>query len=112
MSAAVPGVIVTTANEVAGYRIAEYKGVVRGLVVRATSVVSGIAGGLRSLFGGNIEEFERVCEQARDEAFRRMVAHARQNGADAVIAMRYDATEFVQGSTEVLAYGTAVKLAR
>jgi len=75
-------------------------------------VMSGITGGLKSLLGGNIEEYERVCEQARDEAFRRMVAHARQHGADAVIAMRYDATEFVQGSTEVLAYGTAVKLAR
>jgi uncharacterized protein YbjQ (UPF0145 family) len=113
MSAMNPAtVIVTTANEIQGRSIVEYKGVVRGLVVRATSVVSGIAGGLRSLFGGNIEEFEHVCEQARDEAFRRMVAHARQNGADAIIAMRYDATEFVQGSTEVLAYGTAVKLAR
>ena len=106
-----PTIIVTTANEVQGRAIAEYKGVVRGLVVRATSVVSGITGGLKSMFGGNIEEYEQVCEQARDEAFRRMVAHARQNGADAVIAFRYDATEFVQGSTEVLAYGTAVKLA-
>ena len=105
-------VIVTTANQVEGYRITEYKGVVRGLVVRATSVVTGIAGGLRSIFGGNIAEYEQVCEQAREEAFRRMVAHARQNGADAVIAMRYDATEFMAGSTEVLAYGTAVKLAR
>jgi len=65
-----------------------------------------------SIFGGNIAEYEQVCEQAREEAFRRMVAHARQNGADAVIAMRYDATEFMAGSTEVLAYGTAVKLAR
>jgi uncharacterized protein YbjQ (UPF0145 family) len=102
--------IVTTGNEVAGHRIVEYKGVARGLVVRATSVVTGIAGGLKSLFGGNIQEYENVCEQAREEAFRRMVAHARQHGADGIIAMRYDATEFMQGSTEVLAYGTAVKL--
>jgi uncharacterized protein YbjQ (UPF0145 family) len=105
-------IVVTTANEIAGYRVVEYKGVVRGLVVRATSVVTGIAGGLRSLFGGNIAEYERVCDAARDEAFRRMVAHAREEGADAIIAMRYDATDFVQGSTEVLAYGTAVKLAK
>ena len=105
-------VIVTTSNEVAGYRIIEYKGVVRGLVVRATSVVAGVTGGLKSLFGGNISEYERVCEAARDEAFRRMVAHAEEVRADAVIAIRYDATEFMQGSTEVLAYGTAVRLAK
>ena len=105
-------VIVTTSNEVAGYRIIEYKGVVRGLVVRATSVVAGVTGGLKSLFGGNISEYEKVCEAARDEAFRRMVAHAEEVRADAVIAIRYDATEFMQGSTEVLAYGTAVRLAK
>ena len=103
--------IVTTTNEVSGYKIVGYKGVVRGLVVRATSVVAGVTGGLKSIFGGNISEYEKVCEQARDEAFRRMVAEAKKLGADAVIGMRYDATEFLQGSTEVLAYGTAVKLA-
>jgi uncharacterized protein YbjQ (UPF0145 family) len=102
--------IVTTGNEVAGFRIVEYKGIARGLVVRATSVVTGIAGGIKSLFGGNIEEYENVCEQARAEAYKRMVADARQHGANAVIGMRYDATEFVQGSTEVLAYGTSVRL--
>jgi len=105
-------VIVTTTNEVNGYRIVEYKGVVRGLVVRATSVVAGVTGGLKSMFGGNISEYERVCEKARDEAFRRMVEHAKEVGADAVIGMRYDATEFIQGSTEVLAYGTAVRIAK
>jgi Uncharacterized conserved protein len=105
-------VIVTTTNEVDGYRIVEYKGVVRGLVVRATSVVAGVTGGLKSMFGGNISEYERVCEKARDEAFRRMVEHAKEVGADAVIGMRYDATEFIQGSTEVLAYGTAVRIAK
>jgi uncharacterized protein YbjQ (UPF0145 family) len=105
-------IIVTTSNEIAGYRIAEYKGVVRGLVVRATSVVAGVTGGLKSIFGGNISEYEKVCDKARDEAFRRMVAHAEKLGAGAIIGMRYDATEFIQGSTEVLAYGTAVKLAR
>jgi len=105
-------VIVTTSNEVPGYRIVEYKGLVRGLVVRATSVVAGVTGSLKSIFGGNISEYEKVCEQARDEAFRRMVEHAKACGADAVIGMRYDATEFIQGSTEVLAYGTAVKIAK
>jgi uncharacterized protein YbjQ (UPF0145 family) len=64
------------------------------------------------MFGGNISEYERVCEKARDEAFRRMVEHAKEVGADAVIGMRYDATEFIQGSTEVLAYGTAVRIAK
>ena len=105
-------VIVTTSNDIAGRQIAEYKGVVRGLVVRATSMVAGVTGGLKSIFGGNISEYEKVCEQARDEAFRRMVAHAQKVGADAIVGMRYDATEFIQGSTEVLAYGTAVKLAK
>ena len=105
-------VIVTTTNEISGYRIVEYKGVVRGLVVRATSVVAGVTGGLKSMFGGNISEYEKVCEKARDEAFRRMVEHAKEVGADAVIGMRYDATEFIQGSTEVLAYGTAVRIAK
>ena len=104
--------IITTTNEVTGYRIVEYKGVVRGLVVRATSVVAGMTGSLKSIFGGNISEYEKVCEEARDEAFRRMVEQAKRVGADAVIGMRYDATDFIQGSTEVLAYGTAVKIAR
>ena len=67
-------------------------------------------GGFKSLIGGNIEAYARVCEEARQDAFNRMVLHAHQLGADAIIAMRYDATEFAQNTTEVLAYGTAVKL--
>jgi uncharacterized protein YbjQ (UPF0145 family) len=102
--------IVTTGNEVAGRSTVQYLGIVRGVVVRSTSVVSGITGGLKSLFGGNISEYETVCEEARRHAFERMVEHAKQMRADAIIGMRYDATEFVQGATEVLAYGTAVKL--
>lgn len=85
-------------------------GVVRGIVVRATGIGRGIVGGIKALAGGNIEEWTVVCENARMEAFNRMVQHAHEIGADAVIGMRYDATEFGQGSTEVLAYGTAVKL--
>jgi uncharacterized protein YbjQ (UPF0145 family) len=102
--------IVTTGNGVEMGRIVQYLGVVRGIVVRATSIGAGFIGGLKSLGGGNIEEFTRVCEAARQEAFARMIAHAQEIGADAIIAMRYDATEFTQGTTEVLAYGTAVKL--
>ena len=102
--------IITTGNDVSGREVGEYLGVVRGIVVRATGIGAGFIGGLKSIAGGNIEEFSRVCESARQEAFSRMVQHAGEIGADAVIAMRYDATEFTQGSTEVLAYGTAVKL--
>ena len=102
--------IVTTGIEVQGKPIAEYLGVVRGIVVRATGIGRGFVGGLKSIMGGNIEEWSVVCEEARREAFNRMVKHATEIGADAVIGMRYDATEFSQGATEVLAYGTAVKL--
>jgi len=102
--------IVTTGTEIEGRPVAEYLGVVRGIVVRATGIGRGIVGGLKSIMGGNIEEWSHVCEQARKEAFNRMVQHAHEIGADAIIGMRYDATEFSQGATEVLAYGTAVRL--
>ena len=102
--------IVTTGNDVSGREIGEYLGVVRGIVVRATGIGRGFIGGIKSIAGGNIEEFTVVCEEARMEAFNRMVRHAHEVHADAVVGMRYDATEFGQGSTEVLAYGTAVKL--
>jgi uncharacterized protein YbjQ (UPF0145 family) len=104
--------IVTTGNDVAGRQVVEYLGVVRGIVVRATGIGRGIIGGFKSIAGGNIEEFSVVCEQARMEAFNRMVRHAHEIQADGIIGMRYDATEFSQGSTEVLAYGTAVKLSQ
>ena len=104
--------LVTTGNDVAMGEIVQYLGIVRGIVVRATGIGAGFIGGIKSLGGGNIEEFSRVCEAARMEAFNRMVQHAQEIGADAIVAMRYDATEFTQGSTEVLAYGTAVKLVK
>jgi uncharacterized protein YbjQ (UPF0145 family) len=104
--------IVTTGNEVSGYAIASYLGIIRGIVVRSPGIGQGIMGGLKQIVGGNIESYARVCEAAREEAYERMVRHAQEHGADAVIAMRYDATEFAQGVTEVLAYGTAVKLSR
>lgn len=102
--------IVTTSNDVEGHRIVEYLGLVRGIVVRSTSIARGFIGGIRAIGGGNIPEYAAVCEEARQHAYDLMLEHARQVGADALIAVRYDATEFVQGSTEVLAYGTAVKL--
>ncbi|HLL23787.1 MAG TPA: YbjQ family protein [Kofleriaceae bacterium] len=102
--------IVTTGNEVAGFEIVRYLAIVRGLVVRATSIGKGIVGSFKALGGGNIKEFTDVCEAARHDAYQQMITHAREIGADAIIGMRYDATEFGQGSTEVLAYGTAVKL--
>jgi uncharacterized protein YbjQ (UPF0145 family) len=104
--------LVTTGNRCEGYVITQYLGVVRGIVVRAQTIGQGIRGAFSSILGGNIRAFEEVCEQARSDAFARMVDHAIDAGADAIIAMRYDATEFAQGVTEVLAYGTAVKIAR
>ena len=103
--------IVTTGNEVAGHDIVKYLAIVRGIVVRATGIGQGLLGSLRALGGGNIAEFTEVCEAARHDAYQQMVQHATEMGADAIIGMRYDATEFMQGSTEVLAYGTAVRLA-
>jgi uncharacterized protein YbjQ (UPF0145 family) len=103
-------IIVTTGTEVAGYEIVKYLAIVRGIVVRATSFGKTFMGAFKSLAGGNIREFTEVCEHARHDAYAQMMDHAREVGADAIIGMRYDATEFMQGSTEVLAYGTAVKL--
>ena len=103
--------IVTTGYSVEGRPITTYLGVVRGIVVRSQNIAQGFVGGLKQIMGGNISEYEVVCEQARMDAFQRMVLHAQEIGADAVIGMQYDATEYTQGATEVLAYGTAVKLA-
>jgi uncharacterized protein YbjQ (UPF0145 family) len=104
--------IVTTGNEVAGYTVSSYLGIVRGIVVRSPSLAQGFLGGLKQLVGGNIKSYADVCETAREDAYQQMVEHAQERGADAIIGMRYDATEFTAGATEVLAYGTAVKLSR
>ncbi len=106
------GIVVTTGNEVAGYRISQYLGIVRGIVVRSPSIGQGIVGAFKQIAGGNIDEFTRVCEEARHEAYTQMMENAGQLGSHAVIGMRYDATEFTAGATEVLAYGTAVRLER
>jgi uncharacterized protein YbjQ (UPF0145 family) len=102
--------IVTTGNMVEGHQVVEYLGIVRGIVVRAPTISQGIAGGLSKIFGGNIEAYAEACESAREEAYRRMLSHASHLNADAIIGMRYDATEFSESVTEVLAYGTAVKI--
>lgn len=105
-----PKFIVTTSDTVSAHNIESYLGVVRGIVVRSPNIVQGMFGGLKQIVGGNIESYAQVCEEARRHAFERMVDHAKSLNADAIIAVRYDATEFVEGATEVLAYGTAVKL--
>ena len=102
--------IVTTSNDVPARRVKSTIGLVRGIVVRSPSITQGIMGSLKQIVGGNIESYAQVCETARREAYERMVAHAYEAGADAIVAMRYDATEFAPGVTEVLAYGTAVVL--
>ncbi len=98
----------TTAFELPGYRIVKSFGVVRGIIVRSRSVVGNIGAGIQSLFGGNITLYTSLCEQAREDAFNQMLAHAGQLGANAVVGVRYDATEITSGITEVLCYGTAV----
>ena len=103
---------VTTAFELPGCRIVRNLSVVRGITVRSRSVVGNFLGGLQSLFGGNITIYTDLCEQARRETYDDMLAHARQMGANAIIGMRYDATEVMAGLTEVLCYGTAVVVER
>jgi uncharacterized protein YbjQ (UPF0145 family) len=103
-------VLVTTGNDIAGHHIVGYLAIVRGIVVRSVGFGRGFVGAFKSLGGGNIKEYIDVCEGARHDAYQQMLAHARELGADAIIGMRYDATEFAQGATEVLAYGTAVRI--
>jgi uncharacterized protein YbjQ (UPF0145 family) len=100
--------IVTTANELEGYKITRQLGVVRGLTVRSRSVLGNIGAGFQAMLGGNITLYTSMAEKAREEAYELLVAHAKQRGANAIIAMRYDANEIMDGITEVLAYGTAV----
>ena len=103
--------MVTTAFELNGYRIVSNLGLVRGIVVRSRSVVGTIGASLQTLIGGDISLFTQLCEDTRKDAFERMLEHASEIGANAVIGVRYDATEIMQGVTEVLAYGTAVVVA-
>jgi len=99
---------VTTTFDIEGYRITEYKGIVRGIIVRAPTISQGILGGLKSIIGGRIGAYTNMCEQAREQAYADLITHAQQIGANAIIGMRYDASEVVTNATEVLCYGTAV----
>jgi uncharacterized protein YbjQ (UPF0145 family) len=100
--------IVVTTNAVDGYRIVRTIGMVRGLSVRSRSLAGNIGASIQILFGGNISVYTRLAELARQEAFENLVAHAEEKGANAILAMRYDANEMASAVTEVLAYGTAV----
>ena len=100
--------MVTTAFELDGYRTVRTLGVVRGITVRSRSIIGTIGAGLQTLIGGNITLLTELCEKSRSEAFELMLLHGSQVGANAIVGARYDATEVMQGVTEVLAYGTAV----
>jgi uncharacterized protein YbjQ (UPF0145 family) len=98
----------TTTFTIEGHRVRQYLGVVRGIVVRSPTISQGILGGLKNIIGGQIGAYTRMCEQTRQQAYDEMIAQALQSGANAVLGMRYDASEVVERSTEVICYGTAV----
>ena len=103
-------IIISTTNDLQGYKVVQHFGVVRGITVRSRSIVGNVAGGLMSLLGGRNSIYTELCEKARQEAYDLMIQHAAEKGANAILAMRYDANEVMEGITEVLAYGTAVKV--
>jgi len=100
--------LVVTTNDLPGYRVVKHLGLVRGLTVRSRSIVGNIGAAIQIFFGGNITLYTQLAEQARQEAYETLIAHAESMGANAILAMRYDATEILPGITEVLAYGAAV----
>ncbi len=100
--------LTSTTNDIAGHRIVRHIGVVRGITVRSRNVVSDAIGGVQSMLGGRVGAYVKLAEAGRQEAFEQLVKHARAEGANAILAMRYDATEIMPGVAEVLAYGTAV----
>jgi len=102
--------LTTTTFDLPGYHVVKSFGVVRGIIVRSRSIVGNIGASLQSLFGGNISLYTSLCERAREDAFNQMLTHAGALGANAVIGVRYDATEIATGITEVLCYGTAVSV--
>jgi uncharacterized protein YbjQ (UPF0145 family) len=112
MPVRVEPMMVTTSTELPGYRIVRNFGIVRGIIVRSRSLLGSIGAGLQTIIGGNITLLTELCENTREEAYELMLQHAAEHGANAVVAMRYDATEVMQGVTEVLAYGTAVIVER
>jgi uncharacterized protein YbjQ (UPF0145 family) len=104
--------MVTTSQDLPGYRIVRNYGIVRGIIVRSRSLLGSLGASLQTILGGNITILTELCENTREEAYELMMQHAGEHGANAVIAMRYDATEVMPGVTEVLAYGTAVQVER
>lgn len=101
-------VIITTSNALEGYRVTKQLGLVRGITVRSRSLLGNMAGGFMTLFGGKSTIYTELCEKTREEALQLMIEHGKQLGCNAIINMRYDANEVMNGVTEVLAYGTAV----
>jgi uncharacterized protein YbjQ (UPF0145 family) len=112
MNVSLSPAMITTAFDIPGYRVVKTLGLVRGVTVRSRSILGTIGASLETLVGGNITLFEEMCEKTREEALELMIRHAAEHGANAVIGVRYDATEVMQGVTEVLAYGTAVQVER
>jgi len=112
MPVRVETMMVTTSTELPGYRIVRNYGIVRGIIVRSRSLLGSIGAGLQTIIGGNITLLTELCENSREEAYELMLQHAAEHGANAVVCMRYEATEIMQGVTEVLAYGTAVQVER
>ena len=104
----VNNLLITTSNNLEGYKITQHLGIVRGITVRSRSVFGNIAGHLQSMVGGELSVYVDLCEKARHDAFTHMVDHANMAGATAIVAMRYDANDVADGVTEVLCYGTAV----
>lgn len=102
--------LITTAFELPGFHISDNLGLVRGITVRSRSVIGNLGASIQSIFGGNITIYTELCEKAREEAFEFMVDHAAQMGAQGIIGVRYDANEIADGITEVLCYGTAVRV--
>ena len=100
--------LITTSTTLEGYRITKHLGLVRGITVRSRSIFGNIAGGFQTLLGGKISIYVELCEKTREEAYQLMIQHANERGANAIINMRYDANEVMNGVTEVLAYGTAI----
>lgn len=110
MNGRVDSSMVTSALELPGYRIVRNFGIVRGIVVRSRSIIGNLGAALQTVIGGNITLLTNLCEKTREDAYELLLQHAAQHGANAIVCMRYDATEVMQGVTEVLAYGTAVQV--
>ena len=102
--------LVTASNQLEGYRITKHLGIVRGITVRSRSIFGNVAGSFQTLFGGRLSIYVELCEKTRQEAYDHLIQHANERGANAIINLRYDANEIMQGVTEVLCYGTAVQV--